>query len=434
LHYDRSVGEPQRFGVSVPGVPGATPSGDSEPGPFPTDGRGGIEEDQEGAALVAALIEGAGSAREVLATLRAHQIAPAAASSVLASRRPELAGTAQWREAAKRNRARAERIDAARSRTEAALGRMGDRVAMPRSALGSLWVHDVDVLVHSSALANAGEALSGAGFVDLDPLLARLDRLTPGVRRFAATAEHQVLASVEICTRLHVLGPSADPAIERAEPAGSGLPRLSPPDAARRRCIKVAAARRATVRDALELLALAASSGDVPIERDVAVAFRRCAELERRLVGSGTLTRIAAELPRAVNPRYLPMRARGLGRALRRRVRPHRLDVAFAGAEEASTSACAERLAELLRSLDIQAVTASGAGGAGERRGREVASAVGRGPRGAVTVRDLGHLDQPANAVVLGAGDPTPGLEADWLRALAGTAGSPLQAAGGTRA
>ena len=215
---------------------------------------------------------------------------------------------------------------------------VADRVALPPSTLGPLWVHDVDVLVHSGALEEVSRALEDADFLDVNALLARIGRVTPSVRRFGATDAHDVLASVELCTRIHPLGPSADAAVERAVELGSGLPRLADRDAAVRRCIKVAAARRVTARGALELLALVERLPEVPRDPDVAVAFRRCAELERRLAGPGALTEVAAHLPRAVNRRYLPMRANGARRALRRRVRPRRLRIAFSGIAGAGKS------------------------------------------------------------------------------------------------
>jgi hypothetical protein len=361
------------------------------------DASGQIAADHPAAALVAPLIDTATSLDALLVALRSHQVAPAGVSSVLAARRPGLGGTAAWREAVERNRARGSRIARARSLTEAALAAVADRVAFPRSTLGPLWVHDVDVLVHSRGIDEASRALAEAGFLDVNALLSRIGRVTPGVRRFGATDDHGVLASIELCTRIHPLGPPADTVVERAVDHGSRLPWLTDQDAALRRCIKVAAARRVTVRAALELLVLAELLPEIPKDPDVAVAFRRCAALERRLAGPGPLTEVAAQLPRSLNRRYLPMRANRAGRALRRRLRPRRMRIAFSGLPAAERSRQAELLAERLRRLDTAAMVARGDQGAGRtpdtpRAGRLLRGA-GRGPGGAVIVHDRGPLD-----------------------------------------
>jgi hypothetical protein len=348
------------------------------------DASGQIAADHPAAGLVASLIEAATSLDALLAALRSDQVPPAAVSGVLAARRPELGVTAAWREAVKRNRARAARIARARTLTEASLAAVADRVALPRSTLGPLWVHDVDVLVHSRAIDAASRSLADAGFLDLNALLIRIGRVTPGVRRFGAIDDHDVLASIELCTRLHPLGPSADAAVERAVDPGSGLPRLTDRDVTLRRCIKVAASRRVTVRDALELVALAELLPEIPRHPDVAVAFRRSAALERRLAGPGTLNEVAARLPRSLNRRYLPMRAHRAGRAMRRRLRPRRMRIAFSGLPAAESSRQAELLADRLRRLDTTAVAARGGGGAGP---------IPDTPRGAVIVHDRGPLD-----------------------------------------
>ena len=345
------------------------------------DASGRIAADHPAAALVAALVDGAASLDALLASLRSHQVAPAAVSGIVAARRPELAGAAAWQEAVDRNRARGARIARARTLTEAALAAVANRVALPRSTLGPLWVHDVDVLVHSHGIDEAQRALAEAGFLDVNALLARIGRVTPGVWRFGAIDDQGVLASIELCTRVHPLGPSADAAVERAVDLGSGLPRLVDRDAALRRCIKVAAARRVTVRGALELLALTELLQEIPSDPDVAVAFRRCAALERVLTGPGTLTEVAAHSSRALNRRYLPMRAYGAGRALKRRLRPRRLRIAFSGLPSAERSRQAELLAERLRRLDTAAVVVRGYAPTPDA------------PPGAVIVHDRGPLD-----------------------------------------
>jgi thymidylate kinase len=369
------------------------------------DGLGEIPADHPAAAYLGPLIDSAPSVDALLAKLRWHQVPPAGASRVVEARHPELGGTAAWREAVERNRGRGNDIARARALTESALLPVADRVALPASTLGPLWVHDVDVLVHSGALEEVSRALEDAGFLDVNPLLARIGRVTPSVRRFGATDAHDVLASVELCTRIHPVGPSADAAVERAVELRSGLPRLADRDAAVRRCIKVAAARRVTVRGALELLALVERLPEVPTDPDVAVAFRRGAELERRLAGPGALTKVAAHLPRAVNRRYLPMRASGARRALRRRVRPRRLRIAFSGIAGAGKSTQTHLMTERLRRLDITAVAAWA--DAGNRPSRVVTRS--RGPRGAVIVHDRGLVDATVDLELRDRGAADPG-------------------------
>ena len=383
------------------------------------DASGRIAPEHPAAALVAALIDGAASLDAMLASLRAHQVAPAGVSGVLAARRPELAGAATWREAVDRNHARGARIARARTLTEAALGAVAHHVALPRSTLGPLWVHDVDVLVHSRGIDEAQRALAKAGFLDVNGLLARIGRVTPGVWRFGAVNDQGVLASIELCTRLHRLGPSADAAVERAVSLGSGLHRLVNRDVALRRCIKVAAARRVTVRGALELLALAELLQEIPSDPDVAVAFRRCAALERELAGPGTLTEVAARLPRSLNRRYVPMRAYGAGRALKRRLRPRRVRIAFSGLPAAERSRQAELLAERLRRLDTAAVVVRGCAPTPDapRAGRLPRRASGW-PRGAVIVHDRGPLDALVDLELRDGAVPDPGARRRSLRAL----------------
>jgi thymidylate kinase len=378
------------------------------------DGSGQIPADHPAAALLASLIDEAWSVDALLAALRSHQVAPAAVSSVLGVRRPELVGTAPWRDAVERNRSRGARIARARTLTEAALLPVADRVALPSTTLGPLWVHDVDVLVHSDGIDEGSRALRDAGFLDVNALLARIGRVTPGVRRFGATDEHDVLASVELCTRTHLLGPSSDAAVERAVESGSGLPRLADRDAAVRRCIKVAAARHVTLRGAFELLALVERLPEIPRDPDVAVAFRRCAALERRLAGPGTLTEVSAHLPRAVNRRYLPMRANGVRRALRRRLRPRRMRIAFSGIEGAGKSTQTELLTDRLRRLDIPAVAArthAGPSPAGGTTHLGLRRRVGRAPRAAVIVHDRGPVDALVDLELGGRGAADPEMQ-----------------------
>ncbi len=187
------------------------------------DGLGEIPADHPAAALLEPLIDSAPTVDALLAQLRWHQVSPAAASRVVEARQPELGDTAAWREAVERNREGGNDIARARALTESALLPVADRVALPPSTLGPLWVHDVDVLVRSGALEDVSRTLEDADFLDVNALLARIGRVTPGVRRFGATDAHEVLASVELCTRIHPLGPSADAAVERAPGSARGF-------------------------------------------------------------------------------------------------------------------------------------------------------------------------------------------------------------------
>lgn len=318
---------------------------------------GGIRADHRAARLVERAIAGAGSAGDLVSRLRRHELAPGAVDALVRARRPELAQADAWEEAVAANRSKADRLTRARALAEAALAPVAERVAIPPSMLGPLWGHDVDILVAQADLREAGRALVATGLLDVNPLLERIGRVTPGVRRYGAVDDGEVLASVELCIRLHQLGPLAGPAIARAEHTEGGLPRLSPADATLRRCLKVSAGRRVSARSVLELLALVELLPAPPPSRDIAIAFHRCAELERELDGPGPLSEIAQALPRPRNWRYGPARLDGVGRAARRRVRPRRLRVAFSGIDGAGKSTQAALLTDQLKRLDVPSTT-----------------------------------------------------------------------------
>lgn len=305
------------------------------------------------AAPLERLVDRAGDDPErLLAALAAHGIAAAAVVELVARRAPAVAQTAVWRAAVARSREKGDRLRLAGERAEAALAGLGDRVALPGSPLGPAWSSDIDVLVRSDALADAEAALCAAGFVNVNPLLARLGRRTPGVRRFAAIADGHVLGSVELCLRLHDDGPRADAAIAVAVAGAPGrLPRLAPADRALRRCGKIAAKRRVTVRDVLELAALREEVGALPRARAVRVAERRC----RAVVEPD-----GGRRPPPVSPTWLQARVRSVRRQARRTLRPNRMLVAFTGIDGSGKSTQAELLTgSLLRtSIPAQAVWA----------------------------------------------------------------------------
>jgi hypothetical protein len=211
------------------------------------------------------------------------------------------------------------------------------------------------VLVDEHASAEAAELLVAAGCIDLDPLLARLGRLTRNVHRIGAVADGEPLASVELCTRLHEYGPAAGPAVRRAALPGRGIGTLEHRDRARRRCAKIAAQRHATLRGALELMGLA-EEGPLPSDDHfVRVALWRCAALEQELTGPGPVAELRAGLGARPNLVWLAARARGAGRLARRVARPRRLTIALTGLDGAGKSTQAEQLITWLRRMDVGA-------------------------------------------------------------------------------
>ena len=288
--------------------------------------------------------------------LKAAGLAPTGVASIAEDAVPGLAADPDWREALEANAGKAERLRRAADLAGIALAPLGGRVALPRTNLGPGWSSDVDVMLGEGALRDAEDALAAAGFADLNPLLARIGRATPGVRRWAAIEGGSVLGSVELCERLTDHGPPAAPAVARALPdPGGGLPRLTTEDDLRRRAAKIAAARTVPLRGALEVLALDAAGVTPPAERDVVVALRRCAELEQELSGPGRLTALADGTPAVRNRAWGVARAGAVRREARRRVRPRRLLVAFSGIDGAGKSTQAETLAANLLRVSVPA-------------------------------------------------------------------------------
>ena len=313
---------------------------------FVEPGSGRVRPGHPAVAPLEQLVAGAGDdVGRLLATLREHGIPAVAVADLVAG----MATTAEWGEAVARSRHKGERLRRATERAEAALAALGDQVALPGSSLGPAWSSDVDMLIRAAAVEEAEAALLAAGFLDLNPLLARLGRETADVRRFGAVAEGEVLGSVELCLRLHDDGPLAERAIDRAvRPAPGALPRLTPPDRALRRCGKVAARRHVRVRDVLELAALQEEGADLSHTGVTRVAARRCAELSDELAG----TRSGRGRP-AASPVWVKARARGVRRKARRALRSGRLVVAFTGIDGSGKSTQAALLTESLDRVSI---------------------------------------------------------------------------------
>lgn len=298
------------------------------------------------------LVVGAGDdVGRLLAALRGHGVPPAGVSDLVAGLAPAAAGTTAFREAVVRSREKSERLRRAGELTEAALSPLGNGVALTGSSLGAAWSGDVDVFIRADAVGDAQAELLAAGFLDLNPLLARLGRETAGVRRFCAAGGGELLGKVELCLRLHDDGPSAAPAVARAvSPAPGVLPRLTPRDLALRRCGKIAAQRRVTVRDVLELEALREEREGLEHARVVRVAARRCAALAESLAGS----RDRRRRPGA-SAVWVTARARGVRREARRALRSDRLLVAFSGIDGSGKSTQAALLTESLGRASIPA-------------------------------------------------------------------------------
>ena len=306
--------------------------------------------------LVDALVAQALAAGEdPLDRLLAHQVPATVAVTALDRRAPERRRSQEFEQRLEAERAAAGRLERARSLTESALAGLDAPIALPPSLLGVLWQHDVDLIAGAADLERAVAALRDAGFLDLEPLLRRIGRAVPGVHRLGAHDQGEPLGAVEVCTRLDDFGPPAEPALARAISTGEGLATLSDPDAVRRRCAKIAAARRPTVRAVIELLALVAAGAETPPERDVAVAFRRCARLEHELTGESLLADAAAGFERRLNWTWPRARATRVSRAARRRVSPTRFTVAFSGIDGAGKSTQAARFVAALGTFQVPA-------------------------------------------------------------------------------
>jgi len=291
----------------------------------------------------------------LVAALARHGVPAAAVASMAARLAPAAVATEEWRAAVQRTRAKGERLQAVAALTEFALAPVADRVALPSSAFGFAWSSDVDVLVPAEALAAAQERLRAAGFLDVEPLLARLGRADPDVRRFGAVAEGEVLGSVELCLRLHDFGPPAGGAVARASaPAGGGVRRLTAADGSRRRCAKVASRRRVILRDVLELAALRETAGALPRRWEVAIAARRCARLASRMLEGGGEAPSGRAWP-APTTGWVRARVDHTRKRLVRGLRPRRLLVAYTGIDGSGKSTQAATMVALLGRVSIPA-------------------------------------------------------------------------------
>jgi thymidylate kinase len=266
----------------------------------------------------------------LLVALRRHGVPPAAVADLTS----ELDHDESWREAVAADRARGERMERAVAAVEAALAPLAGGVEVLRSPLGAAWGRDVDVVVSHGRLEDAEAALRTRGWPSLDPLLTAIGRGDARCRRYAVIEGGEALASVELRTG-------------------------ATPDRLRRLGAKGAAARRPTVRAALELAALAEERGAREVRRAAPLALRRCARLERELGASGPMTELARGLPPRPNlawPRarltHLPLRAS--------RLRAERLVVSFSGIDGSGKSTQAALLRESLDRLGVPAAAVWG--------------------------------------------------------------------------
>ncbi|TML03804.1 MAG: hypothetical protein E6G41_13090 [Actinobacteria bacterium] len=226
-------------------------------------------------------------------------------------------------------------------------------VALLAASLGRMWSSDIDVLVRAAATDRASGLLADRGFLSLEPLLERLGRTTPGVVRFAAVQDDEVLGSAELCRCLYDYGPDATPAIDAAAPAADGgIPLVGAAHRLQRTAGKVIASRRLTVRAALELLAALERIGSVPSTGDVAAALDRAAGLGRR-IGAADVFPDAPRRLTAADPRWLAARSRSAHRLAVERLRPRRMQVVFSGIDGAGKTTQVQRLAENLGRLNV---------------------------------------------------------------------------------
>jgi thymidylate kinase len=313
-------------------------------GAYDEDGR--LRPGTPPARLVEALLRRAGTPAAALQALRENRISAAAVDEVA---RNAFGDDGAWREAVREGRAHGARIARALAATAAALRDCPAPYALAPSALGPLWMRDVDLLVDPAGTDAIVESLAAAGFVDLSGFAG-------GSPQFAATEGTEILGSVDLGLHLFDDGPPAAAAIARARDAlGGGLAALTAEDGLRRRAGKIAQDRHVALRDALELLELLPDASGAARERTVALAVRRCAALERELGLDGVFTPYRARRGPIVNDRWFRARAR----AIRRRVRPGprapRVTVSFSGVDGAGKSTQAARLVETLSSAGVPA-------------------------------------------------------------------------------
>ena len=306
----------------------------------------------EGAAadLVLAMLRTRGGDDPVsaLALMRAHGV-PAAAVAGLPIRGIDASDA--WIEAREHERAHGARISEALARIGHVLsGAPGAAVAA--SALGPLWMRDIDLLVVPSERRAVVASLRAEGFIDLSGFSARSRR---GVS-LAVVDGTEVLAPVDISECLFDGGPSAEAAIRRAAPARVGEPPiLVPEDQLRRRAGKVVRARRVSLREALEVLVLLERLPDLRFEREVAAALARCSALEREL-GSSTWFAHPAGAPRVTyDATWWRARARGMRRCTRALRPAPRVTVSFSGVDGAGKSTQSTLLVDGLQRAGVPA-------------------------------------------------------------------------------
>jgi thymidylate kinase len=306
--------------------------------------------------LIVALLDRGTTSDHRLRLLKEHGIPPVVAASAVKRISGEFAESELWRRALEEDEARAERLRRALDVTGAALAAFEGRLALAPSALGDEWARDVDVIVGSDVEASAKRALREEGFVQIDGLLRYLGLSTSSQSSFAVVSNHEVLGAVDL-----LAGPgwadSLDEVLARAHNAGT-FPRLSPFDQLLRRSTRIATGRRLRLRDLLELTVLLEAAPQATPRRAIAVAIRRCAKLELRLVGSGPLAQQADQLPRSAWLTEVLARADGAGsaafrRANRRRRHAAGLRLGFSGIDGAGKSTQAELLVTALSRVDI---------------------------------------------------------------------------------
>lgn len=306
--------------------------------------------------LIAQLLEQKPDPHEQLQLLGDHGIPPTKALPVVHRFYPTVARTDTWQTALAEDEERVRRLTRALQTTATALlSRSG--VALVPSALGDEWARDIDVLVAPEVEETVHRALIEAGFLELRPLTQRLGR-SPKSISFGAVQGGEVLGVVDLIVERVERHDELGDIFSRSRPDAFGLPRLSPHDLLTRRSARISASRRVRLRDLLEMRRLLESLPGPDLRPDVAVAIRRCASLERMLVGHGPFCDAARGLPRSVRNLELWTRAKATRSAVSRRVshtvRRHKsVVVGFSGVDGAGKSTQAELLASSLRRLGI---------------------------------------------------------------------------------
>lgn len=310
-----------------------------------------------GARVVERWVQRALLAPDPLSVLLSGAAPPAAVDETVHRLSQDVAGSPRWREAVAASEARARRIERAQASARKALEDAQVPVALSRARLGPAWQSDIDVFVAAADHPRLVRAMKAAGLLDVQPLLGRIGRATKGVHRFGVVEDGRALASVELCGTLYEGGPDAAAAVRRARAeGGEWCGRLTVEDAVRRRAAKAARERRVSLRSLLELTAYLEDGHELPREADVDATLHRCATLERELgTDEGPVARAAAERNTAPDGRWVAAGVRRRARAVRRRVRPARLVVAFSGIDGAGKSTQSALLVESLERLEVPA-------------------------------------------------------------------------------